>query len=162
MKLYLVQHAEAVSKEEDPERPISNEGRENAEKMSKYAYHVMHLKIDRILHSSKLRAKQTAEVFAKALGPSDGLEQVSDLEPLAEPSIWLERLEQMDGAVMLVGHLPHLCSLTSGLLTGDTEREVVGFKNAGIVHVERLREDTWVLHWVLTPEITSKELTSGD
>jgi phosphohistidine phosphatase len=159
--LYLVQHAEAVSKQEDPERPISEEGRANAKKMADHAYHVLHLEIENMLYSRKLRAKQTAEVFSKSVKPTSSLEQTTDLEPLAEPAIWVERLKEMDGSVMLVGHMPHLSRLTSALLTGNVEKEVVDFKNAGIVHLERIKKDDWVLQWELTPEGISKELTFG-
>ena len=34
MKLYLVQHGQAVSKEEDPERPLSEQGREDVRRVA--------------------------------------------------------------------------------------------------------------------------------
>ncbi len=37
MKLYLVQHGEAKKKEEDPLRPLSESGREDVQRVAKYA-----------------------------------------------------------------------------------------------------------------------------
>ncbi len=36
MRLYLVQHGEAVAKEVDPDRPLSEHGRENIVRLAKW------------------------------------------------------------------------------------------------------------------------------
>jgi phosphohistidine phosphatase len=54
--------------------------------------------------------------------------------------------------LMLVGHLPHMARLASLLLTGNPNREVVRFRNATIVCLERV-EDGWVLLWALGPDL---------
>lgn len=86
MKVYLVQHAKSKSEEEDPTRPLSDEGRDDLEKIVKF----IGIKVSRILHSNKLRAKQTAEAFAKSLNAK--VQEVEALEPLADPTIWAESL----------------------------------------------------------------------
>ncbi len=91
MKLYLVQHGEAVPESQDPSRPLTDKGRREAERV---AQHIAKLGIhmDKILHSGKLRAAQTAEIFAQHLKPSRGFEQADALEPLADPKTWADRL----------------------------------------------------------------------
>ncbi|MBI3989381.1 MAG: hypothetical protein HY347_07165 [candidate division NC10 bacterium] len=42
-------------------------------------------------------------------------------------------LEAAQEPLMLVGHLPHLSRLTSALLVGDPEREVIRFRMGAIV-----------------------------
>jgi len=67
MKLYLMQHGKALSKEEDPERSLSPEGRSETTRMGD----VLKEKgtpVDVIWHSGKARAAETAEIIAAAIG----------------------------------------------------------------------------------------------
>ena len=59
MIVYLVQHGEAKSEEEDPERPLTDNGRFTVESVSEHIA-PLGLGVTRIIHSGKLRAKQTA------------------------------------------------------------------------------------------------------
>ena len=132
MKVYLVQHAKPKSKEEDPGRPLSDEGKNDIIKIIKF---LPQLNIKKVLHSSKLRAQQTAEILAKSLKA----EVINDdaLEPLTDPVIWAQRLDKESEDVMLVGHLPHLAKLASQLLTQNQEKPVISFKQGGIVCLEK-------------------------
>lgn len=152
MKAYLVQHAKALSKEEDPERPLSDEGRREIEAMARYAVENVDLEVARIWNSGKTRAAQTAEVLAEHLKPPLGVRVSEELGPVDEPKEWGDRLVEMSHDVMLVGHLPHLSKLTSLLLAGDSERTVVAFRNAGIVCLA-YEEEAWALEWLLRPEL---------
>ncbi|MCZ2845213.1 MAG: histidine phosphatase family protein [Candidatus Bathyarchaeota archaeon] len=69
MKLYLVQHAEAKQEEEDPARPLSEKGWENLDKISDFLKG-KDIKVSKIFHSGKLRAKQTAEKLSEAIDSS--------------------------------------------------------------------------------------------
>ncbi|MCH8022628.1 MAG: phosphohistidine phosphatase SixA [Thaumarchaeota archaeon] len=153
MRLYLVQHAEAKREEEDPSRPLSEKGLEDTRKVAKYAHEHLHIQADEIIHSGKLRAKQTAEVLADHLNPAKGVSVGEGLEPLADPKVWGKRLSEATANLMLVGHLPHLSRLAAQLLCGDTGSEVVAFKMAGIVCLEKDENDRWTLQWMVTPEI---------
>lgn len=77
MKLYLVQHGEAKRKEEDPSRPLTNKGIKDAEKVAKYISK-LEVKAKKIFHSGKLRAKQTAEIYAKHLKPEKVFQKLTD------------------------------------------------------------------------------------
>lgn len=152
MNLYLVQHAQALSKEEDPERPLSTDGRAEIERMASYAANTLQLEVARIWNSGKTRAAQTAEVLAEHLRPPLGVRVSDELGPVDEPEAWAERLPEMSHDVMLVGHLPHLSRLASLLLAGDSERTVVQFRNAGLVCLA-YEGERWALHWLLRPEL---------
>jgi phosphohistidine phosphatase len=52
-----------------------------------------------------------------------------------------------------VGHLPHLSKLASLLLTKSDEKVSIGFKNSGIVCLQRDDSSNWLLSWSVTPEI---------
>jgi phosphohistidine phosphatase len=56
--------------------------------------------------------------------------------------------------LMLVGHLPHMARLASLLLTGNPNREVVRFRNATVVCLERVEAD-WVLLWAFGPDLVA-------
>lgn len=153
MKLYLVQHAAAKRKEEDPSRPLSEQGRREIVKVAEYSAKYLDIHVKHILHSSKLRAKQTAQVLAEHLQPTEGVVLAEYLEPLADPKSWQRRLAQAKDDTMIVGHLPHLSKLTNILLAGDKAKEVVAFRMGGIVCLERNETSQWVLKWLITPEI---------
>ncbi|MEM4727660.1 MAG: phosphohistidine phosphatase SixA [Candidatus Bathyarchaeia archaeon] len=151
MRLYLVQHAEAKREEEDRARPLTDRGREEAIKVARYAARIG-LHIEKIIHSGRLRALQTAEIMAEHLRPSKGVEQAENLDPLSDPKIFAERLKEIDEDTMLVGHMPHLGKLVGLLLTGDVSLEPVRFRTSGIVCLERDVNGRWGLVWAIRPE----------
>ncbi|MCK4475905.1 MAG: phosphohistidine phosphatase SixA [Methanophagales archaeon] len=151
MRLYLVQHGEAKKEEEDPLRPLSERGREDIQEIAKYAKK-LDIKANKIFHSGKLRAKQTAEIVAKKLNIEQVIE-AEELAPNADPKVWEDRLSAMDEDIIVVGHLPHLSKLSGGLLCGDEEKEVVAFRMGGIVCLERNKDGRWSVEWMITPEI---------
>lgn len=151
MFLYLVQHAEAKREEEDPSRPLTEKGIQEIKKTASHASK-LNLSIQQISHSTKLRAKQTAEILAENLKPLGGVLETDGLAPMDHPVIWAERLKDIKDDIMLVGHLPHLAKLASLLLCGNPEKEIVSFKMAGIVCLKRDDEGRWSLRWMITPE----------
>jgi phosphohistidine phosphatase len=106
-----------------------------------------------IFHSSKLRAKQTAEVLSEHLNPAKGVSEVDGLAPLDDPAIWAQRLKDIPEDVILVGHLPHLDKLASLLLCGDKDKNIISYKMAGIVCLERTDTESYALQWMVTPEV---------
>jgi phosphohistidine phosphatase len=150
MHLYLVQHAEAKSKEEDPQRHLSDRGLADVEKVAAFAAAHALLKVPRIIHSGKTRAQQTADILAKHLKPAGG---VRALDPLADPSIWADKLADEREDLMLVGHLPHLDRLTARLVCGNAESSVVRFQMAGIVALEKDESGDWRVQWMVMPDV---------
>lgn len=151
MIAYLVQHGEAKPKEEDPERPLTRQGRDDVARVARDLV-PRSLELGRILHSGKRRAAETAEILATHLEPREGVEEAEGLGPLDDPAEARRLLEEADRPLMLVGHLPHLSRLASSLLTGDQEREVVSFRNGGVLCLES-GEQGWEVSWYLTPEL---------
>lgn len=150
MKLYLVQHAEAKGKEEDPARPLSDKGLKDLGKVSNFLAG-RGIIVTRVLHSGKLRAKQTAEKLRKVVSSSEDVNESDGLAPLDDPIIWGKRLKEEITDIMLVGHLPHLSKLAGLLLTYDPKRRVINFKKGGVVCLERDKEGKWAVHWMMIP-----------
>src|SRR5207244_10389301 len=114
MALYLMQHGEATTETEDPARPLTETGRAVVERAAARA-NAADVRIDRCVHSGKLRAEQTAEVLVGALGsdrsiePRDGLAPNDPVAPVAD---WLRDAAD-SSSIALVGHLPFLGRLVS-------------------------------------------------
>jgi phosphohistidine phosphatase len=152
MALYLVQHGQCHSKEIDPAKGLTEAGRDTARRIASVAkgYKVP---VTCILHSGKKRARQTAEIFAEALAPPEGLHTKSGLNPLDDVTALAGLIDSKDN-LMLVGHLPFMARLCSWLVTGDTETPVFQFQNSGIVCLKPRPETAgWVIVWTLMPEI---------
>ncbi len=148
VQLYLVQHGQAKAENEDPERPLPDQGVEDVARVAHHAVVQPGVRPTRVFHSGKTRARQTAEAWAEILDAD--VEQVDALAPNDDPTIWLERLRSEPDDLMLVGHLPHLARLAGLLLIGVAEPSVVKFRPGGLVGLERT-DTGWVVSVVLPP-----------
>jgi phosphohistidine phosphatase len=154
MHLYLVQHGDALSKDEDPSRPLSDKGRQNVGRMAAFLARTRPA-ISRVVHSGKVRAMQTALVFAETLGPGRMVEEaIEGLAPEDSPTLVADVVNDWTEDTMLVGHLPHLARLAGLLLTGDTDETVVHFQPGTVVCLERGENgDDWIVTWAVRPEL---------
>lgn len=152
MALFLVQHGKSLPKDEDPEKGLSPEGEADVVRIAGVAsgYGV---RVRRIRHSGKKRARQTAELFAGALNPPEGVAPVPGIAPLDDPATIAATLSPEDDT-MLVGHLPFMEKLAAFLVTGKMDRPVFQFQNGGIVCLDRYPgSEAWVIRWALMPHI---------
>jgi len=155
MKVYLVQHAAAKPKSENSERPLSETGRADIYKVTSFLAGHADMKIDSVFHSGKTRSRETAEALAAALRPAGGVEQSDGLAPLDDPSIWVGRLAESAGNVMLVGHMPHMSKLAALLINGDENKLVVSFQMGGVVCLESDGTAGWAVSWMVVPGLLS-------
>ncbi|MEW6748708.1 MAG: phosphohistidine phosphatase SixA [Candidatus Micrarchaeota archaeon] len=152
MELYLVQHAEAKAEEEDPDRPLTRRGREEAGAVaSRLAGSGM--RVDHIFHSPKLRAMQTADIFNTHL--KSHATEAEGLKPMDEPKAALRLIESASGrgeSIMIVGHMPHLSKLASLLLSGRDSPPLISFRMAAVICMVK-EESGWQVKWMLPPEL---------
>jgi len=150
MKLYLVQHGEAKSEAEDPERSLTIRGEEETRKVSGAAKR-LDIRPSRIYHSGKKRAEETAGIIAAALDLSvqagKGLNPNDDVRP------WVERISGEGEDLMIVGHLPFLEKLASFLVCGDEGARAVMFRYSAIVCLEKKESGRWAVGRVIKPEM---------
>lgn len=152
MALYLVQHGKSVPKETDPAQGLSEEGIAETGRIAEVAggYHVP---VKAIHHSAKARARQTAEIFAAALSPPEGVRQIEGIKPMDDVTAAAQNLAPASD-LMLVGHLPFMARMTAYLVTGRIEPSIFRFQNSGIVCLDRQpEEDNWQIIWALMPKI---------
>ena len=150
MLLYLVQHGKAKSKDEDPDRPLTDEGRDEIEAVMLLLMRYGAVTAGRVAHSGKLRAAETARIIGSKLDVE--VAEADGLQPMDDPSVWADRLDEDADDVVLVGHLPHLPKLASLLLCGDPDAEVVEFTNGGMVCL-RLEDGNGALKWSIPPSL---------
>jgi len=152
MFVYLVQHAPAKEKAEDPRRDLTEKGRMEIENV---AHHLkrLNVQVQQIFHSGKTRARTTAEILAWHLKPAAGTTEAPGLAPLDDPAIWADRIEQLTDNIMVVGHLPHLGRLAALLMTGHQEKTVVNFQMGGAVRLQQMSPGQWAVDWTILPEI---------
>ena len=152
MKLYLVQHAQALSKEEDPERPLSEAGQEDAARMAAFLGKAG-IRVVRVMHSGKLRAQQTAAILSGAMAPGVEPEVSGLLDPNEDPRALDWQSESWDRDTLIVGHLPYMARLVSHLVVDDDTVSLVAYEPGSVVCLERDDEGQWRIDWMLRPEL---------
>lgn len=146
VQLYLVQHGQAKTENEDPERPLTNKGVDDVARVARHAVEQLGVRGTRVAHSGKTRARQTAEIWGGLLDTD--IEQADALAPNDDPTTWVERLNADADDILLVGHLPHLARIAATLLTGVSDHSVIRFRQGGLVGLER-SDQGWVVSVVL-------------
>jgi phosphohistidine phosphatase len=152
MALYLVQHGQCHSKEQDPLKSLSDLGREQTGLIAGVAADYK-VSVSKVAHSGKLRAQQTAEILADALKPENGVQVISGIAPLDDVASFAGSLNLSED-LMLVGHLPFMERLISYLVTGQEEPSIFQVQNSGIICIdEDPRTGKSIIKWTLMPQI---------
>lgn len=150
MKIYLVQHGEAVTEDIDPERPLSDQGKKDVENISGFLKR-SGAKVSKILHSGKLRALQTADILAnKNLSGKQPI-PVKGINPKDPVIPFITEIQKLDNETLIVGHLPFMAILVSHMVTGD-EVNIVQFQPGSIVCLEQESGNHWKINWMVRPD----------
>ena len=152
MALYLVQHGKSLPKDQDPDQGLSEEGAAETELIARTAVD-KGVTVSQIRHSVKTRARQTAEIFARALNPKQGIQEIGGLKPMDDVAQAAADLGPAE-STMLVGHLPFMERMTAFLITGSIDKPILKFQNSGIVCLDKDPDtQAWVILWTLLPKI---------
>lgn len=152
MKLYLVQHGKAVAKEEDPGRPLNDQGERDVHGMASRLGDAG-VQVTRVWHSGKLRAARTAEILAKRVLSGRKIEILKGIGPNDPVAEFASDADVWDEDTLVVGHLPFMSRLVSLLTVGDPEHQLVHFSPGSVVCLEREDAHQWVIAWMLRPEL---------
>jgi len=160
MEIVFLRHGPAGEKEDwartgrpDSERPLTTDGRKRARDAAKGLASFIET-ADLVATSPWTRAKETAEIAARALGCP--LAETNYLLPHRSPAslgLWLSGLDGQ--RVVLVGHDPHMSKMISWLLNGSGSRTVVELKKtqAILLVTRRAAGGSAVLVWSLPPRV---------
>jgi phosphohistidine phosphatase len=131
--IYLIRHADAVSDEVDPARPLSAKGRDQTARVCARLGKVAFKPVE-IWHSPLVRSRETAELLAQGLNLSAPLVLKPGLEPDDDPSVMAALLKAETKDVAAVGHEPHLGVLACLLVHGPTRPAIFfPFPKAGVL-----------------------------
>ncbi len=154
MQLYIARHGLAVSKDEDPNCPLSKTGQRDIARMASFLARTCP-SIKRIIHSGKIRAAQTALIYSETLGPGRIVEEASvGLAPGDPTDPVISALSGWNEDTMLVSHLPLVGKLVARLVSGDESRDIVTFRTGAVTclrHAEGNRG--WTLAWAVGPDL---------
>jgi phosphohistidine phosphatase len=152
MKLYLVQHGEACTKEVDPDRPLTDQGEADIDRLATFLKQAG-VQVERVIHSGKRRAEQTAQRLARAIAPGVELEVSGLINPNDNPKAFDWQSESWDRDTLIVGHLPFMAKLVSHLLIDDENRLISAYQPGSIVCLEHIKATEWHINWMIRPEL---------
>ena len=152
MKIYLVQHGEACAKEADPDRPLTDQGKADIERLAAFLKRAG-IQVERVIHSGKLRAAQTAERLAHAIAAGVELESCTLINPNDNPKTFDWQSDSRDRDTLVVGHLPFMARLVSHLLIEDENRLITAWQPGSIVCLQREDAGSWRINWMIRPEL---------
>jgi phosphohistidine phosphatase len=162
MHLFLIRHTHAVTAEENPRRPLSARGQSDALRLAGFLRQTTVFRPAQYWHSPLVRAAETARMLAMAIDPEALLVETDDLRPEDDPELMAHRLAEYptSHALALVGHEPHLSSLATLLVRGQTHPIQFAFRKGAVLALERTerthrRTDLprWRVRWHLAPEL---------
>lgn len=154
MRLYLVQHGEALSKDVDPERGLSPKGKRDSEHLA-VLLAATSTDIGQLYHSGKARAQQTAELIAVgtklsfAPSPLSGIAPNDPVDPVAR------LVAEWNDHTLLVGHQPFMGRLAAQLFSGHQQHGTFLFEPGTCVCLERQSQSgEWGLRFMYPPSLT--------
>ncbi len=153
MKLYLAQHGNALTKDINPDRPLSEVGQLAVEQLARSLAEC--IEVSRVIHSGKTRSRQTAEILARYVCSEPSIEEFNGINPNDPVEAFAQLIDDWNDDLLVVGHLPFMSKLVSLLLTGSIEETIVAYTPGSIVSLELVEEEGWQLLWMVSPELFS-------
>jgi phosphohistidine phosphatase len=152
MRLYLVQHGDALPEAVDPDRRLSDKGRHDVRQLAAFMAQRA-IRVGRVVHSGKTRARQTAEILGAALAPERAVEAQPGLGPNDPVHPWPRVIDGWEQDAVVVGHLPFMARLVAQLAVGREDRRVAAYRPGSVVCLERGKDGTWPIVWMIGPEL---------
>ncbi len=151
MRLYIVQHGDSLPKDVDPDRPLSDRGRADIQRLTEWLLS-HNVQIAQILHSGKTRAKETAEMLRPLLMAPGQIHEGEGLAPNDSPESFLHQLRDSEKDTLVAGHMPFVARTVSQALTGAPDRQLVEFVPGSFAGIERSEGASWRLFIFAHPE----------
>jgi phosphohistidine phosphatase len=148
--LFLLQHGDALAESVNPQRPLSEQGRNDVERLIEFVAR-SGVRVQRVCESGKLRARQTAEIAAARLGLGVAIETMTGLNPNDPVEPWVDVVNGWTVDVLLVGHMPFLGRFAARLLAPGAST-FLAFSPGSLACLER-EPAAWMLVWMLRAEL---------
>lgn len=158
MDLYLIRHAEAVSRDDenfqDDERPLTDDGKAQCKALAQ-ALVARNVSFDAVIASPLVRARQTAEELLQNLpGPLAELQFCHHLAPGGKPRKLTRFLLGVTGeSVALIGHEPDLSEFLGRLIGSRKINIELAKAGVALIRCDGVPDkDHGTLQWLLTPD----------
>ncbi|HEY8869901.1 MAG TPA: histidine phosphatase family protein [Candidatus Limnocylindrales bacterium] len=155
IQLFLIRHADAGDPARwdgpDAQRPLSDKGRRQAERLGRHLA-AIGFTTDAMLSSPKVRALETAELVADAIGCSVDVDDRLAGGVDAEAVRTVLREAGSPSRPVLVGHDPDFSELLADLVGAPD----LSMKKGALARVDldaRIDEGTGVLRWLVPPDL---------
>ncbi len=152
MRIYLVRHGDAVAKEVDPERPLSARGRAEVQRVAAWLGRAG-VRVDRIVHSGKTRAQETAELLAEVVAAGRSVSAVEGLAPDDSVEAFAATITEWTEDVMVVSHLPFIGCLAAYLIVGEGAASLFRFPAGTVACLSRVDAEGWAVSWMIPPAL---------
>lgn len=159
MRAYLIQHGEAHPEEVSPERELTPRGRSDVERVAALLANGG-VRVAKVYHSGKTRARQTAKLFGARLAPGVTSEALAGINPNDPVESLADRLRGWSEDVLVAGHQPFMGKLVALLVAGRSEPPAVVYQPGSVVCLERDAEGGWALAWMVRPELITRGLSA--
>ena len=113
------------------------------------------VRVRRIVHSGKTRARETAEILSDFLLATGGPEVslMPGLGPTDPVGSVADQMREWSDDTLVAGHQPFMGRLVA-LLAGGTEgTPLVVYTPGTVVCLERAEDGTWGVLWMVRPEL---------
>jgi phosphohistidine phosphatase len=153
MQLFLMRHGPYLPKDEDPQEGLSPEG---MEVVGRVAQGLKDLGVapDVLVTSPKKRARETAFIAARVLGyPEDQIQETKLVKSMTPPEETWHHLSGLSGqSILSVGHLPNVRLVSSLLLCGHDQAEII-FEPGAVCALDthKMPAGRAALRWLLKP-----------
>ena len=119
MKIYIMRHGQAgMNAKTDEQRPLTEQGIEESIHMARWLAPQLGDKLDRVIHSNYLRAKQTWQSICSELPKAGAVEESGDITPYGDPAFVASSLTPLAAkhdSILMVSHLPLVGYLVQSL-----------------------------------------------
>ncbi len=152
MKLYLLQHGDALPEQANPDRPLSERGVKDVRRLADFVWKHGIL-VEHVYQSGKTRARETAEIVAARMAAGVKIEATTGLNPNDPVEPWEKHINNWQEDTLLVGHMPFMGRMAAYLLRGNSGSQVVAFEPGSMLCLERDESGHWAITWMLRPEL---------
>jgi phosphohistidine phosphatase len=152
MRLYLLRHGTASdAAPSDAERELTREGEEEAQTAG-LALAKLDVKLSLVLSSPLLRARQTAEIAARAVKFKGQVELVDELTNGTPTAKLLKVLQPYSSGeeILLVGHMPSLSEHLAALIGSKNPQGLpLGKGSVACIDTDDMRAGRGQLRWLM-------------
>ena len=152
-RLYLMRHGQAETPVNGGESELTTAGRTTIEQQAERIAALLEreaVPLQRIYHSGKKRAAQTAEIVNARVAPTLKAEARDGLKPNDDPQALLEELQHLQQPSLLVSHLPFIPALVRLLCNEPLTIELETIPAGTVIALHR-DPNSWHITSILTP-----------